>query len=606
MDRHDPSIARAARRRARAAQNDSRVEAFDAGVSDETPTQKLDRLIQTAVAPVAGNLSPIALSLAFADWAWHLAASPGRQMELAVLATQLATDTAQMRDGSSQGEGLKDDDPRFRAEEWSQWPFSQWRTGFRNAEAFWREAAKVPGVTEHHTALVDFFARQYLDMMSPANRLATNPVVLKNAIESGGGALTKGWQNWLADFTRVPTAEDVANQGRFVVGGNVATTPGKVVFRNHLIELIRYAPQTDTVHPEPVLIVPSWIMKFYILDLSPHNSMVRYLVEQGHTVYMISWRNPDESDRELSMDDYLEMGVLDAIGAVGHDARAPQIHAMGYCLGGTLLAMAAAALARDGGVEGYEQLPALKTLSLLAAQVDFSEPGELGLFIDESQVNLLDHLTKGQGFLTGKQMAGSFQFLHSRDLVWTRRMREYLMGERDQGNDLMAWNADTTRLPARMHHEYLVALYLKNAFAHGRYEVGGKPVSLNDLRMPVFAVGTERDHVSPWRSVYKLHLLTDVEITFVLTSGGHNAGIVSQPGHPRRNYRIATRPERGEWRSANEWLQTAERGESSWWPAWQGWLAGHSSAPVKAKPIPASRALADAPGTYVMQRYPGE
>ena len=291
---------------------------------------------------------------------------------------------------------------------------------------------------------------------------------------------------------------------------------------------------------------------------------------------------------------------------VGHDARAPQIHAMGYCLGGTLLAMAAAALARDGGVEGYEQLPALKTLSLLAAQVDFSEPGELGLFIDESQVNLLDHLTKGQGFLTGKQMAGSFQFLHSRDLVWTRRMREYLMGERDQGNDLMAWNADTTRLPARMHHEYLVALYLKNAFAHGRYEVGGKPVSLNDLRMPVFAVGTERDHVSPWRSVYKLHLLTDVEITFVLTSGGHNAGIVSQPGHPRRNYRIATRPERGEWRSADEWLQTAERGESSWWPAWQGWLAGHSSAPVKAKPIPASRALADAPGTYVMQRYPGE
>ena len=606
MDRHDPSIARAARRRARAAQNESRVEAFDAGVSDETPTQKLDRLIQTAVAPVAGNLSPIALSLAFADWAWHLAASPGRQMELAVLATQLASDTAQMRDGSSQGEGLKDDDPRFRAEEWSQWPFSQWRTGFRNAEAFWREAAKVPGVTEHHTALVDFFARQYLDMMSPANRLATNPVVLKNAIESGGGALIKGWQNWLADFTRVPTAEDVANQGRFVVGGNVAITPGKVVFRNHLIELIRYAPQTDTVHPEPVLIVPSWIMKFYILDLSPHNSMVRYLVEQGHTVYMISWRNPDESDRELSMDDYLEMGVLDAIGAVGHDARAPQIHAMGYCLGGTLLAMAAAALARDGGVEGYEQLPALKTLSLLAAQVDFSEPGELGLFIDESQVNLLDHLTKGQGFLTGKQMAGSFQFLHSRDLVWTRRMREYLMGERDQGNDLMAWNADTTRLPARMHHEYLVALYLKNAFAHGRYEVGGKPVSLNDLRMPVFAVGTERDHVSPWRSVYKLHLLTDVEITFVLTSGGHNAGIVSQPGHPRRNYRIATRPERGEWRSADEWLQTAERGESSWWPAWQGWLAGHSSAPVKAKPIPASRALADAPGTYVMQRYPGE
>ena len=606
MDRHDPSVARAARRRARAAQKDASPEAFDPGITDETPTQKLDRLIQTSVAPVAGNLSPIALSLAFADWAWHLAASPGRQMELAVLASQLAVDTARLRDGASKGEGLKDDDPRYRADEWAHWPFNQWRTGFRNAEAFWREASQVPGVSEHHTALVSFFARQYLDMMSPANRLFTNPVVLKNAIDSGGTALAKGWQNWLADFTGVPTPEDEANKGRFVVGGNVAVTPGKVVYRNHLIELIRYAPQTEKVHPEPVLIVPSWIMKFYILDLSPHNSMVRYLVEQGHTGYMSSWRNPDESDRNLTMDDYVELGVLDAIAAVGEDSKAPEIHAMGYCLGGTFLAMAAAGLSRRGGVVGYEHLPRLKTFTLLAAQVDFSEPGELGLFIDDSQVSLLDHITKGQGYLTGKQMAGSFQFLHSRDLVWTRRMREYLMGERDQDNDLMAWNADTTRLPARMHHEYLVALYMKNALAHGRYQVGGKPVSLNDLRMPMFVVGTERDHVSPWRSVYKLHLLTDTEITFVLTTGGHNAGIVTPPGHPRRRYRIGTRPERGGWQSADEWLETATPGESSWWPAWQAWLAEHSSEPVKAKPIPPSRALCDAPGEYVMKRYPGE
>ena len=200
-------------------------------------------------------------------------------------------------------------------------------------------------------------------------------------------------------------------------------------------------------------------------------------------------------------------------------------------------------------------------------------------------------------------MAGSFQFLHSRDLVWTRQMREYLMGEREQGNDLMAWNADTTRLPARMHHEYLVALYLKNALANGRYLVAGEPVSLNDLKMPMFMVGTERDHVSPWRSVYKLHLLTDVEITFVLTSGGHNAGIISEPGHPRRHHRIGTRPAHGEWRTADEWLADAQREEGSWWPAWQSWLAAHSSAPVKAKPIPASRALADAPGEYVMKCY---
>ena len=584
----------------------SAVERADPAQRGETDTQRLDRLIQTALAPLAGNLSPIALGLAYADWAWHLAASPGRQLELATLAAQLAGDTLRASGEPDADGAAPNGDPRFRAEAWDQWPFSFWRAGFRSAEAFWREAARVPGVSEHHTALVDFFARQYLDMMSPANRLTTNPVVLQNAIDSGGAALTRGWQNWLADVTGVPTAEDIANQGRFVVGGNVAVTPGKVVFRNHLIELIRYAPQTEQVHPEPLLIVPSWIMKYYILDLSPHNSMVRYLVSQGHSVYMISWRNPDESDRELSLDDYLQMGVLDAIGAVGQDAGASEIHAMGYCLGGTLLAIAAAALARTQGVTGYGDLPALKTLTLLAAQVDFSEPGELGLFIDESQVNLLDHLTKGQGYLKGSQMAGSFQFLHSRDLVWTRRMREYLMGERDQGNDLMAWNADTTRLPARMHHEYLVALYLKNALAHGRYMVGDSSISINDLRMPMFAVGTERDHVSPWRSVYKLHHLSDAEITFVLTSGGHNAGIVSQPGHPRRRYQIGTRPAYGRWLGADHWLKAAEKRESSWWPAWQGWLAAHSSSPVKARAIPASRAICDAPGEYVMQRYAGD
>ncbi len=567
----------------------------------ETPTQRLDRLAQTGMATAFGNLSPIALGLAWADWAWHLAASPGRQIELAGLAAKLALDS--VRTPADDDTGLQDDDPRFRAEDWARWPFSRWRAGFRHAEAFWREAAKVPGVTAHHTQMVDFFARQWLDMMTPANRLLTNPVVLRHTLESGGANLARGLQNWSADMTGVPTEEDEANAARFVVGGNIAVTPGSVVYRNHLIELIRYAPQTATVHPEPVVIVPSWIMKFYILDLSPHNSLARYLVSQGHTVYMLSWRNPDETDRDLSMDDYLELGVLEALRAAAQDSAGARLHAMGYCLGGTLLAAACAALARDGGMPGYPDVPAPATLTLLAAQVDFSEPGELGLLIDEGQVNLLDHLMRGQGYLSGRQMAGSFQFLHSRDLVWTRRMREYLMGEREQGNDLMAWNADTTRLPARMHHQYLQWLYLNNSLAHGRYRAGGRPVSLQDLRMPIFLVGTERDHVSPWHSVYKLHHLSDTEITFVLTSGGHNAGIVSEPGHANRHYSLALRPADGEWISAEDWRAQAASHEGSWWPAWQAWLAAHSGKPVRAKPIPAKASLGDAPGTYVMQRY---
>jgi polyhydroxyalkanoate synthase len=345
-------------------------------------------------------------------------------------------------------------------------------------------------------------------------------------------------------------------------------------------------------------------MKYYILDLSPHDSMVRYLVQQGHTVYMLSWRNPDAADHDLSMDDYLRLGVFDALRAIGKLSAKPQpVHAMGYCLGGTLLAIAAAALGRNGDVAGKDEMPPLKSLTLLAAQTDFSEPGELGLFIDESQLDFLDDITRGQGYLTGEQMAGSFQFLHSRDLVWTRRMREYLMGEREQRSDLMAWNADTTRMPARMHHEYLTTLYLQNALATSSYRVDGFAVSLADVRLPIFLVGTERDHISPWRSVYKLHHLCDAEITFVLTSGGHNAGIVSEPGHVNRSYRIDMRPAQGAWFECEQWLHQAPRHEGSWWPAWHAWLAARSSPAKRALPIPASAALGEAPGQYVLQRY---
>ena len=574
--------------------------------ANESPTQRLDRLVHTTAAPLTGGLSPVSLSLAMADWAWHLGVSPGRQLELAALATQLARDTLQTSagDGDDAPAGDADDDPRFRHEAWRNWPFNVLRNGFRNSEAFWREAARVPGMTAHHAEMTQFFARQCLGMMAPANWLPTNPVVLRDVAESDGSHLVKGAMHWLSDVSGVPDAHEAAEAQRFAVGRDVAVTPGKVVFRNRLIELIRYVPQTASVYPEPLLIVPSWIMKYYILDLSPHNSMVRYLVQQGHTVYMLSWRNPDAADHDLTLDDYLRLGVLDALRAVGAlSGKKQPVHGMGYCLGGTLLAIAAAALGRSGGVADAAELPPLKSLTLLAAQTDFSEPGELGLFIDESQIGFLDEITNGKGYLSGGQMAGSFQFLHSRDLVWTRRMREYLMGEREQRNDLMAWNADTTRMPARMHHEYLTALYLHNALATSSFRVEGRAVSLADIRIPVFMVGTERDHISPWRSVYKLHHLCDTEISFVLTSGGHNAGIISEPGHPNRSYRMDCRPAHGAWVEHGQWARQAPQHEGSWWPAWHAWLAARSSRELRAKPIPANAVLCDAPGEYVRQRY---
>ena len=576
-------------------------------MSPETPTQHLDRVVHAAAAQaLTGGLSPVSLSLALADWAWHLMLSPGRQMELAALAARLGLDSARVAAGGTSVDehlGATDDDPRFRHEAWAQWPFSALRHGFRNQELFWREAASMPGMKAQHATETQFFARQWLGMLTPANWLPTNPVVLADALESGGAHLAQGALNWLRDSTGQPDPQALVQAARFVVGRDVAVTPGKVVHRNRLVELIRYAPQTKNVHPEPVFIVSSWIMKYYILDLSPHNSLVRYLVGAGHTVYMVSWLNPDARDQDLSMDDYVGLGVIDPLRAIGrlHGAGQP-VHAAGYCLGGTLLAIAAAALGRPGCSASTAGLPALRSLTLIAAQTDFSEPGELGLFIDESQIHLLDEIMRGQGYLTGAQMAGTFQFLHSRELVWTRRMREYLLGEREQRTDLTAWNADTTRMPARMHHEYLTGLYLRNALAAGRWRVDGHVVSLADIRVPVFLVGTEHDHVSPWHSVYQLHRLCDAEVTFVLVAGGHNAGIISEPGHPRRHYRIALRPAQGPWLHAERWEQQAERHDGSWWPAWHAWLAARSGKPMRAAPIPAGATLADAPGTFVLER----
>lgn len=575
---------------------------------EETATERLDRLLHTAAAPLTGGLSPVSLGLAWADWAWHLGLSPGRQMELGSLAARGVLATLR---GDEAPAGAADEDPRFRHPDWAAWPFNVMRSGFRQTEAWWHAAARLPGMTRHHADLTDFMARQWLGLLTPANWLPSNPVVLDANLANLadlGGPLRRGMANWLEDLA-TPAAERAAveREAHFKVGRDVAITPGEVVMRNRLAELIRYTPQTKTVHPEPVLIVPSWIMKYYILDLSPHNSLVRWLVSQGHVVYMLSWKNPDAADHDLTMDDYLRLGPFDALKTIATLAPRTPVHAMGYCLGGTLMAIAAAALAREGLVADRRRLAPLKTLSLLAAQTDFSEPGELGLFIDESQVAYLQEQNRGRGYLTGEAMAGSFQFLHSRDLVWTRRMREYLMGEREQASDLMAWNSDTTHLPARMHHEYLTSLYLHNALAMGAYRVGGREgrsVSLADLRLPMFLVGTARDHVSPWHSVYKLHHLCEAEITFALASGGHNAGIVSEPGHANRSYRIGTRPAHGAWVAPGDWERDAALHEGSWWPAWQQWLARHSSRRRAPAALPRGVSLGPAPGEYVLKCYP--
>ncbi len=559
----------------------------------------IDRSREAMLAQMTGGISPAALALAAFDWGLHLAAAQGKQMELGWKATRKTARLMAHLMASAADPATPPaitplpGDSRFAAEDWQKPPFSWMAQAFLLQQQWWHNVTHdVPGVMKHHEEVVSFAARQMLDIASPSNTPFTNPQVIARTLQTGGLNLMTGWQNWLEDITRRATGQPPAGTESFRPGQEVAVTPGKVVFRNHLIELIRYAPATAEVRPEPVLIVPAWIMKYYILDLSPENSLVRWLVGQGFTVFAISWRNPDAEDRDLSLDDYRQLGVMAALDAIGSQLPGRKVHAAGYCLGGTLLTIAAAALAQRGDDR-------LATLTLLAAQVDFTEPGELALFIDPSQMHFLDSMMWNRGYLSEDQMSGAFQMLRSNDLVWSRMVHDYLMGERAPMTDLMAWNADSTRMPWRMHSEYLQRLYLNNELAAGRFVTEGRPALLQNLHQPLFAVGTERDHVAPWKSVYKLHQLCDTAITFVLTGGGHNAGIVSEPGHPHRSYRI------GHWTcdqpllSAEDWQAAHAPQPGSWWQPWADWLALHSGPPAPAPEMPGG--LCDAPGTYVFQ-----
>jgi len=567
----------------------------------------MDRAWLAALGTMTGGVSPAGVALASLDWWLHLAGAPGKRTELAVKAARKASRFWAYAAASAADPATEPcikplhGDQRFGHEGWHRAPFNLFAQGFLLTQQWWHNVTReVPGVDPHHEDVVSFIARQMLDVLSPSNHPLTNPEILERSLKEGGRNFLAGYRNWLQDVAHLAAGRPPAGAEDFAVGRDVAVTPGKVVLRNDLIELIQYAPATGTVHPEPLLIVPAWIMKYYVLDLSPQNSLIRWLVGQGHTVFCISWRNPGPEGRNLTLDDYRRQGVLAALDAIGAIVPGRAVHAAGYCLGGTLLAIAAAAMARGGDKR-------LASLTLLAAQADFSEPGELALFIDDSEMQMLDAMMWNRGYLASNQMAGAFQMLRSNDLVWSRLVHEYLMGERTPMTDLMAWNADATRMPYRMHSDYLRRLYLGNDLAAGRLTADGHPVRLHDIRIPAFAVGTESDHVAPWRSVYKLHDLTGGDLTFVLTNGGHNAGIVSEPGHPHRHYRIGIHRHGDASPSPEEWAAAATRREGSWWPEWSAWLVASGSGPQTAPPETGAPSaglppVGDAPGRYVLQR----
>ena len=567
----------------------------------------LNRATHASLAKATMGLSPASLLAAYSDWLIHLLLAPGKQIQLTEKAMRKLL-RLQHYVLSSVMSGFDAEpciaplpqDRRFKSDAWARWPFSFFYQSHLLAQQWWHVATTgVPGVSKQHERVLEFTARQILDLFAPSNFLPTNPEILAKVQATGGRNLAQGYRNFLEDWKNLTGGKSPAGAEAFTPGENVAVTPGKVVYRNRLIELIQYAPTTDAVRPEPVLIVPAWIMKYYILDLSPHNSMIKHLVDQGFTVFAISWKNPDPTDRDLGLDDYRKLGVMEALSAIAAIAPGRKVHGVGYCLGGTLLSIAAAAESRNSHSP-------FQSLSLLAAQIDFEEPGELQLFIDESQLRFLEDLMWEQGFLDAGQMAGAFQLLRSNDLVWSRMMHEYLMGERPQMNDLMAWNADTTRMPYRMHSEYLRSLYLNNDLAEGRFVVDGRPITITDIRAPVFCVGTKSDHVAPWRSVYKWNRLSDTEVTFALTNGGHNAGIVSEPGHPRRRYQIATRRPHDLYIDPDSWAVENEPREGSWWTDWFRWLERRSGPPTAPPSMGAAshglKPLCNAPGSYIHQK----
>ena len=579
----------------------------DRHMLDSSALEDIDRMTNVALGQLSGGVSPASLAMAYLDWMVHLSSSPGKQFQLAAKAarktmrlgsyalTSAITGTAEQCIEPLPG------DHRFDHPSWQRFPYNVIYQGFLLNQQWWHNATiDVRGVSKHAQVAVSFTARQILDMSAPCNLPFLNPEIAEATIHERGANLARGAANYREDFKRSLRNEPPAGVEAFRVGENLAITPGKVVYRNHLIELIQYSPATDSVQREPVLMQSAWMMKYYILDLSPHNSLVKYLVDRGHTVYMVSWLNPGPEHRNLGMEDYRKHGTLAAVEVISEMQPGRKIHAAGYCLGGILLTITAAAMARDGDDR-------LASVTLFTTMTDFTEVGEINVFMDASEVTLLEDMMWQKGYLDHQQVSGGFQLLKSADLIWSKMVREYYLGHRAPMFDLMAWNADGTRMPYRQHSELLRRLYVENQLFEGKYMVEGRAISISDIHCPIFAVAAAGDHVAPWHSVYKLHLQSDAtELTFVLTSGGHNVGIVNEPGHSHRSYQLSVCHEGDRCIDAETWKEKTPKTEGSWWPVWQQWLARHSSGseapPAMGAPDKGYPPLCDSPGTYVLMK----
>ncbi len=455
---------------------------------------------------------------------------------------------------------------------------------------------QVEGLDPKTAQKVDFYSRQFIDAMSPTNFLLTNPEVLRRTAETGGENLLRGLTNLLGDLERGRGRLTIrmTDPDAFQVGGDIAVSPGKVVFQNELMQLIQYAPSTATVLRRPLLIVPPWINKFYILDMRPNNSFVRWAVGQGHTVFMISWANPDEGMADKGFEDYMQGGVLAALDAIEQATGEREVNAIGYCLGGTLLAATLAWMAAQG--DGR-----VRSATFFVTMLDFAEAGELGVFIDEEQLRALEERMGKQGFLDGGDMAATFNMLRANDLIWSFVVNNYLMGNEPFPFDLLYWNSDSTRMPARMHSFYLRQMYQGNLLrVPGGLRLLDQDIDLGRITIPAYFLSTREDHIAPWMSTYRGTQLLGCDTRFVLAASGHIAGVVNPPEGGKYSHWISgALPDRAE-----DWLAGATEMAGSWWPDWQRWVAAldAAEAPARTPGSQALPALEDAPGSYVKVR----
>ena len=531
------------------------------------------------------------------DWMSEPARLAEAQAELMQGYVNIWHNTAQCMMGQEPVVEPKTGDHRFKDPEWSSNPYFDYWKQMYLLTSNWAEDVleKTNGLDDEEKHKARFALHQTTSALSPANFPLTNPEVMRTTLETKGQNLVKGMGNLLGDLKKSNGTLRISqtDTSAFEVGGNLAVTPGKIVYQNDIMQLIQYAPATEKVHRTPLLIVPPWINKFYILDLTQSKSFIRYIVDQGFTVFVVSWANPDEKMAGQTFENYMRDGILTAAQAVQRETGEGQCNVLGYCIGGTLLAATLAYLA------GRDEKP-FGSATFLTTQIDFTKAGDLKIFIDDLQLNALEAMMHQQGYLDGAQMAGVFNMLRPRDLIWPYVINNYMLGKKPFAFDILYWNQDSTRMAAANHQFYLRSFYMENKLARGEVSLGGVDLDMSRVTLPVYELATREDHIAPAQSVLKGAKLFGGPVEYVLAGSGHIAGVLNPPNKERIKYQYWTNPNGLKCDTIDHWLKTAAETPGSWWGHWAEWLAGYSGDKVAARtPGQVLEIIEDAPGTYV-------